>query len=291
MTSTKPDDLEAVRSIAQTIELFGDDDRERILRWVRERLGMAGAPVLASHPVPAPPAAPNSSGASTATVSGTNDIKSFVSEKSPKSDIHFAATVAYYQQFHAPIEQRKDSITKDDLVEACRRVDRKRPTRPAQVLVNAYLDGLFDRSDKGHYKLNSVGENLVAMALPGATTGNGTKKKARAGTEENDQETQARPNIEGEQPEAEGEPLVMLDVVSTIDEAIDAVTRLRDALHRGANRQVRNSDERIRVKATALTWFTNHKPVSRCCMVSRHLRWSTRRLSHYWNAPSAIRFG
>jgi hypothetical protein len=50
---------------------------------------------------------------------------------------------------------------------------------PAQVLVNAYQDGLFDRGGKSHYKLNSVGENLVAMALPGTDVG--TKRKPTSG--------------------------------------------------------------------------------------------------------------
>ena len=103
-----------------------------------------------------------------------------MTEKAPRSDTHFAATVAYYHQFRAPENQRKESITKEDFVEACRQVDRKRPKRPAQVLVNAYQDGLFDRGGKGQYKLNSVGENLVAMALPG--TIDGAKSAKRKGT-------------------------------------------------------------------------------------------------------------
>ena len=110
-----------------------------------------------------------------------------MNEKAPKSDVHFAATVAYYYQFKAPENQRKDSITKEDLVEACRQVDRKRPKGPAQVLVNAYHDGLFDRGGKGSYKLNSVGENLVAMALPGTNeTGKTPKRRERASRVERD---------------------------------------------------------------------------------------------------------
>lgn len=58
-------------------------------------------------------------------------------------------------------------------------VQRKQPKVPAQVLVNAYHDGLFDRGGKGSYKLNSVGENLVAMALPGT---NDTAKGSRIAT-------------------------------------------------------------------------------------------------------------
>lgn len=177
--SGKTDDLEAVRVLADTLKPFAVDDRERIIRWARERLGMPSAAAVATPPrmdaVLAEPAAEAATPSGQAAV----DIKNFVNEKAPRSDVHFAATVAYYHQFKAPAQRRKDSITKEDLVEACRQVDRKRPKVPAQVLVNAYQDGLFDRGGKGHYKLNSVGENLVAMALPGTADGaRGVKKKS-----------------------------------------------------------------------------------------------------------------
>ena len=180
-TSSKPDDLEAVRSLADTLQPFASEDRERIIRWAREKLGMSASV--------APAVPPRSEiGGDTprdTTVAGSQssvDIKKFVTDKAPRSDVHFAATVAYYHQFKAPENQRKDSITREDLVEACRQVDRKRSKVPAQVLVNAYHDGLFDRGGKGHYKLNSVGENLVAMALPGtAEAGKSPKKKATNG--------------------------------------------------------------------------------------------------------------
>jgi len=52
----------------------------------------------------------------------------------------------------------------------------------------------------------------------------------------------------------------MADLVGPIDAAVDAVTRLRGALHKSKHRQVRNSDERALIKATAQTWFKNHRP-------------------------------
>lgn len=181
--SGKTDDLEAVRLLADALEPFAVEDRERIIRWAREKLGMgtatAAAPAGPSRvDVTAEPARDAATAAGPASV----DIKKFVNEKAPRSDVHFAATVAYYHQFKALAQQRKDSITKEDLVEACRQVDRKRPKVPAQVLVNAYQDGLFDRGGKGHYTLNSVGENLVAMALPGnADSTRSAKKKSAVG--------------------------------------------------------------------------------------------------------------
>ena len=52
----------------------------------------------------------------------------------------------------------------------------------------------------------------------------------------------------------------MADLVAVIDEAVAAVTRLRATLHKGRNPQVRSSDELAIVKATAQTWFKNHRP-------------------------------
>jgi hypothetical protein len=177
--SSKSDDLEAVRSVADTLQPFANDDRERIIRWAREKLGMTA--IVASTAAPRADVAVDSvRGATAVGNQGAVDIKKFVNEKAPRSDVHFAATVAYYHQFKAPEIQRKGSITKEDLVEACRQVDRKRPKVPAQVLVNAYHDGLFDRGGKGHYKLNSVGENLVAMALPGSSEAAKSKRRAKA---------------------------------------------------------------------------------------------------------------
>ncbi len=179
--SAKADDLEAVRLLADTLQPFTAEDRERIIRWARERLGMTATTTAAASPrAEAHRAEAGGDTARNAHGHTVVDIKNFVTEKAPRSDGHFAATVAYYHQFKAPENQRKDSITKQDLIEACRQVDRKRPKVPAQVLVNGYRDGLFDRGGKGHYKLNSVGENLVAMALPGTTDSPKSAKRKTA---------------------------------------------------------------------------------------------------------------
>jgi hypothetical protein len=94
------------------------------------------------------------------------NLRSFIAEKAPASDTHFATAVAYYYQFEAPESERKNAITASDLTEACRLADRARLQYPGQTLRNAMRDGLLDRADRGAFKVNAVGENLVAMALP-----------------------------------------------------------------------------------------------------------------------------
>jgi len=172
--STQPDDLDAVRIIVQTLHDFDPDDRTRILRWVHEKLGIAPistpnvAPALVDvRPAPDPSVTAGSM-ESPPILRNRTDIKSFVESKQPNSDQEFTAVVSYYYQFEADEAHRKESITGDDLLEACRLVGRERFTRPAQTLINAHTSGLIDKtSERGSYAISTVGENLVAMALPG----------------------------------------------------------------------------------------------------------------------------
>lgn len=170
---TKPvDDLEAVRQVADTLQTFTETERERIIRWALERLGMTTvAPVGSGVPTSAGPTTPPGT-------PQASDIKSFVKAKDPKTDTHLAAVVAYYYRFVSP-DDKKESITKDDFVDACRKAERRRPPRPAQTLVNAFASGLLDKSGHGSYKINSVGENLVAMVLPGKPESPNKKKSTK----------------------------------------------------------------------------------------------------------------
>jgi len=160
--SGKPDQFDALRTIVETLKDFDQKETEQVLRWANEKLGIT----LATQPSPAS-GAQQSAGQPVIPVGGT-DIRSFIAAKQPKSDNQFAAAVAYYYQFEAPVADRKAEISKDDLLEAARLANRARPNAPAQTLVNAHNQGWLDNgSSRGLYRLNSVGENLVAMVLPG----------------------------------------------------------------------------------------------------------------------------
>lgn len=166
MTS-KPDDFEAVRTLVATLSGFDAKDQERIIRWAREKLGLAiSSESDAVHEKTSTSGIPT--GSTEKQSSGARDIKSFVAEKSPASVIQFTATVAYYYRFEAPPAERKETITPDDLQEACRKAGRDRLSNPHQTLINAHNAGLLDKAERGSYRINTVGENLVAMTLPGS---------------------------------------------------------------------------------------------------------------------------
>ena len=173
---SKPvDDLEAVRIIVDTLQSLDAKDRERVIRWAREKLGL---PVYEQGLIQGQGGEQHISNLKPSAVEQESvDIKSFVSKKNPSSDKHFAAVVAYYYRFEAPEEQKKDSITPKDLQEACRLVDRDRLDKPAQTLVNAHNAGLLDKKERGAYSINTVGENLVAMTLPAESRTQKTKKQ------------------------------------------------------------------------------------------------------------------
>jgi hypothetical protein len=106
------------------------------------------------------------------------DVKSFVTEKSPKSDVQFAAVAAYFYRFEVSQAERKDVILPQDLQDAGRQARGFGFKKPLATLNNAVALGYFDRGGRGEFKLNAVGENLVAMALPG-TDSNGNRTSRR----------------------------------------------------------------------------------------------------------------
>ena len=99
--------------------------------------------------------------------SRTTNIKTFVDLKQPKSDVQFATVVAYFYRFEAPVESRKESIDAKTLQEAARLAGRRRSPKPLMTLNNAKRLGYLDTPERGLFRVNSVGENLVAMTLPG----------------------------------------------------------------------------------------------------------------------------
>lgn len=163
----KLDDLDAVRKLAEVLSPFDAENQERIIRWAREKLGL---PTQGPDPSKKERSSWSAETTKQEEPAGLKDIKTFVTEKNPTSDNQFAATVAHYYRFVAPQADRKDFITADDLQQACRLTGRNRFPRPAQTLINAHTNGLLDKgANRGEYVISTVGENLVAVSLPGNT--------------------------------------------------------------------------------------------------------------------------
>ncbi|MEJ0090816.1 MAG: hypothetical protein WDM80_13870 [Limisphaerales bacterium] len=174
------DDLDAVKKIVEALTPFVRGDQERILRWSVEKLGVSLADLPPVRRVDGDQKQINvPADVSTAGRPVGANIRDFVAAKSPRSDNQFAAVVAYYYRFEAPVGQRKEFITSEDLQEACRQAGRERLKSPNATLNNAHSTGLLDRGKTGEFAVNAVGENLVAMTLP-ATSGVERSKSKKA---------------------------------------------------------------------------------------------------------------
>jgi hypothetical protein len=82
--------------------LHGRDkiEQEQIIRWVSESLRLTGSPsILAgttAPPATAPAVPPAYAQPLGAPLQRSKDIKTFVNERNPKSDVQFAAVAAYF---------------------------------------------------------------------------------------------------------------------------------------------------------------------------------------------------
>lgn len=165
--------------------LHGRDkiEQERIIRWVAESLSLAATSSL-SPGNPSSPVAASTTPQPNVQPPGSSplrskDIKTFVKEKNPRHDVQFAAVAAYFYRFECP--ERKEVIVPKDLDDAGRQSRGYGFKAPLTTLNNAVALGYFDRASRGEFKLNAVGENLVAMTLPssGAEGKGGKPRRAR----------------------------------------------------------------------------------------------------------------
>jgi hypothetical protein len=164
------EDFDTAKAVFEKLKDVPADRRRRILTWVAEGLGidLHGVPAAVAAPIVTPQTQSASAPPSGhPPQSPAIDIKTFVATKAPKSDVQFAATVAYYYRFEAPPAARRETINGDALQEAARLAGRARLSKPRNTLNNAKAQGYLDGFAPGEFGINSVGENLVAMTLPG----------------------------------------------------------------------------------------------------------------------------
>ena len=174
--------FDAAKAIVESLKGLDNEHQEQAIRFASESLGLRASsrsqpPAGTGHSPPATPTPPLPA----ETHERATDIKQFTEAKAPRTDTQFAAIAAYYYQFEAPEDQRKDTIGPEDLQEAARLASRRRPGNAGQTLRNARNAGYLDNAESGRFRLSTVGENLVAVTLPGdaSSTGSNQKKTTR----------------------------------------------------------------------------------------------------------------
>jgi len=154
------------------------EQQQLSLRFAMETIGLQ-LPTPLTPPAP-PPGQPGQANRPPSGGDHSSDIRAFTAAKAPSSDQQFAAVVAYFYQFEAKPEDRKDTIDAATMKEAARLAGRPQVQRWAMTLNNAKNAGYLDSAGTGSFKLSSVGENLVAITLPGGGTNASPKPRKKS---------------------------------------------------------------------------------------------------------------
>lgn len=184
-TSSGKSPLDGAQKVVADLADMTPEHQSLALKFAIETLGLqlpaAWSSLAAAPPVHSPPLTPPHAAS---TADHSTDIRSFTAMKAPKSDGQFAAVVAYFYQFEAKPDDRKEAIDAEIMKEAARLAGRHQVARWNMTLTNAKNAGYLDGAGTGKYKLSSVGENLVAITLPGnggpgQGKSNSAKKKSK----------------------------------------------------------------------------------------------------------------
>ncbi len=173
MSEQKPTLGRAIDQVIEALTPFDAKERSTILSTVCDHLQVAGigsrplvaAAAPAARVPPTDPVAVTTRGAAHA--SHDVDIKALKNEKQPNSARQMACLVAYYLQEHAPEDEKKATITTEDLEKYFKRANYKLPTKLEQLLVDCKRSGYVESTaTRGEYRLTRVGYNLVTHGMP-----------------------------------------------------------------------------------------------------------------------------
>lgn len=103
------------------------------------------------------------------------DIKELREQKNPSSANEMAAVVAFYLSEIATGDERRSDVDLEDMVKYFKQAKFPLPKKPQFLLTNTKNAGYFDSSERGKFKLNPVGYNLVAHNLPRSESGTGMR--------------------------------------------------------------------------------------------------------------------
>ncbi len=183
MTENNDTELQAIQKLISALEPLDQDARARVIDYVFRRLSLGsrqgghGLEFLTLTPA----AAAGSAASSGSSAPAMNDVRSLKEAKAPQTANEMAAVAAYYLSEVAPSAERKAEIEASDIKKLFKQADFPMPGKATMTLVNAKNAGYLDPgSDRGTYRLNPVGYNLVVHKLPSSDTRSSTANSGKA---------------------------------------------------------------------------------------------------------------
>jgi hypothetical protein len=169
MTEQKITLGQAIDKIVEALQSIDETSRPTVLATVCAHLGIPAAAAVAMKPsMPATVATSLQAlpQHTTQAVPAPVDIRTLKSQKQPSTAQQMACLVAYYLQDIAPENERKATISADDLDKYFKQAGYKLPKKMDQVLPDSKKTGYFESVARGDYRLTAVGYNLVVHNLP-----------------------------------------------------------------------------------------------------------------------------
>lgn len=157
--AAKDKELGAIGSIIELLRPLDEGQRSRVLEYVLKRLDMA----TVRAPAGGAPEVGGPTGTSTRSIV---DIRTLTAEKQPRSANEMAAVIGYYVSEMAPKDEQSDTINADTIRRYFKMAGFPLPSAVRNVLPNAASAGYFESVNRGEYRLNPVGYNLVVHKLP-----------------------------------------------------------------------------------------------------------------------------
>ncbi|SRR5712691_5366365 len=156
----KDKELAAIGSVIALLLPLDEGQRSRVLEYVLKRLDMATvrAPAGAAQEMPSSATAPSTR--------SVVDIRTLTAEKQPRSANEMAALIGYYVSELAPEGERSDTVNAETIRRYFKMAAFPIPSAVRNVLPNATAAGYFENVNRGEYRLNPVGYNLVVHRLP-----------------------------------------------------------------------------------------------------------------------------
>ena len=183
MSETKDDqELLAIQQVIAALSDLDSEARARVINYVFQRLRISSRAVLVEAAATGATPAPAIEAAVPLAQPGRRqiDIRTLGQEKSPRNANERVAVVGYYLSELAPADERNAEISAADITKYFKQAGFPLPGAGRMTLVNAKNAGYLDAgADRGTYKLNPVGHNLVAHSLPAASTT--TQRKSARG--------------------------------------------------------------------------------------------------------------
>lgn len=153
MVNNIDQEIEAIKTLIQVLEPLSPDVRKNVLDYAIKRLNVETSQASTGEPP-------------LGQLEKPKNIKQFKEQKKPKSAVEMAVLIAYYLSHLAPDSERKKEINTKDLEDYFKMAEFKKPSKIGFTLPNAKKAGYLDSAEKGEYKLNPVGYNLVVHNMP-----------------------------------------------------------------------------------------------------------------------------